>query len=322
MPIDFEDPAARIARSSDFSSVDGPAQSPSGRSALADTLSIGDLRLFLDHVEWLKVTMLARGARDADVERVLESLRPSSADSESHPLVEAALDLLPVLGAEPAACFPSGGAHDALATHYLDLLLTGRRRDAEELILSAAKSGVPVPEIYLDVFEPALHEVGRLWQLDRITVAQEHFCTAATQSAMSRLYPWFLSGQPRRRRMIAACVGDELHEVGLRMVTDLLEMDGWDTFYAGASVPAASLVETAVESGVKLIALSVTRTAHLPRLRETIGRIRDHEALRHTAILVGGRPFAIAPDLAQRLGADGWAPSAASAVTLAGSFCS
>ena len=57
------------------------------------------------------------------------------------------------------------------------------------------------------MFQLSLREVGRLWQMNQISVAQEHYCTAATQLIMSQLYPYIFSGERRNRTLIAAYAG-------------------------------------------------------------------------------------------------------------------
>ena len=71
--------------------------------------------------------------------------------------------------------------------------------------------------------------------MNLLSVAQEHYCTAATQLVMSQLYPRIFSTERRGRTLVAARVADDLHEIGLRMVADFFEMEGWDTFYVGAT---------------------------------------------------------------------------------------
>ena len=87
------------------------------------------------------------------------------------------------------------------------------------------EQGTPARDIYLQVFQPAQREVGRLGQTNRISVALEHYVTAATQPIMSQLYPRIFSPEKTGRRLIATCVGGELHEIGVRMVADFFEMD-------------------------------------------------------------------------------------------------
>ena len=103
--------------------------------------------------------------------------------------------------------------------------------------MDAIQHGTSVHDIYLHVFQRSQYEVGRLWQTNQISVGQEHLCTAATQLIMSQLYPLIFGTERKNRRIVAACVGGDLHEIGIRMVADFFEMDGWDTFYLGADVP-------------------------------------------------------------------------------------
>ncbi|MCK9912962.1 B12-binding domain-containing protein, partial [Microbacteriaceae bacterium K1510] len=69
----------------------------------------------------------------------------------------------------------------AEATAYTELLLEGRRAEASRLVMDLVDGGVPLQTIYLDIFQQSQYEIGRLWQTGRITVAQEHYCSAATQ---------------------------------------------------------------------------------------------------------------------------------------------
>jgi len=98
-----------------------------------------------------------------------------------------------------------------------------------------SKKGFLYKELYLKVSQRTQREVGRLWQLNRISVAQEHFCTGATQQIMAFLYPHLFRGGSKARRVLVACVGKELHEIGARMVADFFELEGWDSYFIGAN---------------------------------------------------------------------------------------
>ncbi|RMG92383.1 MAG: hypothetical protein D6706_16930 [Chloroflexi bacterium] len=172
-------------------------------------------------------------------------------------------------------------------------------------------------EIYLHVFQPVLYEVGCLWQINQITVAREHYCTAVTQFIMSQLYPYIFNTPRIGRTMVAACMGGELHEVGIRMVADFFEMAGWDTYYLGANVPPTDIVEIIATQNASILALSTTLMPHLHHVTQTIAAIRQHPHTQHVKILVGGYPFNLSPDLWQKVGADGYAPDAKTAVSQA-----
>jgi len=189
---------------------------------------------------------------------------------------------------------------------YLDAVVAGDRRAAFAAVDAAREAGMELRVLYLDVFQPVMREIGRLWQQNRITVADEHLATAITQAAMARLYDEMFAAQGARDAplLVAACAETERHELGLRMLCDLLELDGWDTVFLGASVPTEDLVRMVAEKRPRVVALSASLAPHLPRVREAIAAIRAALPVDGPLIAVGGRVFADDPGLAARVGAD------------------
>jgi methanogenic corrinoid protein MtbC1 len=117
--------------------------------------------------------------------------------------------------------------------------------------------------------------------------------------------------------MIATCVGGELHEIGVRMVADLFEMAGWDSYYLGANSPVQGVLQAIEDRQPDVLAISATLTVHVGQVREMIERVRAAHHEESPVILVGGYPFLLSTDLWQRVGADGFAPNAEQAVQVA-----
>jgi signal transduction histidine kinase/CheY-like chemotaxis protein len=294
-------------------------------SYLAAAVAYSSPALFSDYIAWAKSVLAAFGVGQEDVQQNLVCLRdvlgaqlPGGMDTAVATCVEAALRALPEAPTDLTSFLEEEDALGELARQYLQALLRGERHEASRLVLSAVKAGVAVGDIYLHVFQPCQREVGRLWQLKRITVAQEHYCTAATQLAMSQLYPHLFALPKTGRKMAAASVGGELHEVGLRIVTDLFEADGWDTLYLGTNLPASGVVQAVEQHRPDLLVISITMPFHLPAAEQLIARVRSSLAGQTIKVLVGGYPFNVDPDLWQRVGADGHAPDAGEALTVAG----
>lgn len=221
-------------------------------------------------------------------------------------------------GQPATASFIADGAPLAtLARHYLDALLHGERHTASRLILDAVDDGTDVKDIYLHVFQPTQHEIGRLWQTNQVSVAQEHYCTAATQLIMSQLYPYIFSTEKTGRRLVATCVGGELHELGVRMVADFFEMAGWDTYYIGANAPADSILQAVYERQADVLGISATMHYHAGAVDDLIDRVRTSDAGHAVKILVGGYTFSVTPDLWRKVGADGCGHDASEAIAVA-----
>lgn len=288
---------------------------------LAEAWDADDPSLFAEYVAWVKALFANLGFAESVLPNTLACTREVLAESLPAPVRERALAILDA-GIESLRAAPTDLPSligdttplDDLTHAYLDALLRGDRQTASRTILDAVGQGMSVRDIYLQVFQRSQREIGRLWQTNRISVAQEHYCTAATQLIMSQLYPYIFTGTRKAQRLVVACVDGELHEIGARMVADFLEMEGWDTYFLGANTPPESVLRTVEERHAEVLALSATMTFHVSRVSDLIDGLRATPALSGTSVLVGGYPFNISPDLWRRIGADGYAPDAASAV--------
>ena len=105
-------------------------------------------------------------------------------------------------------------------------------------------------------------------------------------------------------------MGGELHEIGLRIITDLLEIEGWRTHFLGANVPPSAVVRMCVERTADVLLVSATIAPHIPAVADLIRQFRAQPALSSAHVVVGGRAFASDPTLARRLGADAYGASA------------
>jgi methanogenic corrinoid protein MtbC1 len=187
-----------------------------------------------------------------------------------------------------------------LTQRYLAAQLAGDRREALRLLVDEGLlRGVPLQDIHLKVIQSAQYEIGRLWQENRISVAQEHLATAISQLALSHLYRHLPRDPSNGKVVMLACVEGELHEVGARVASDFLEMAGFDVRFLGANVPTSHLVRMVREQTPDLLALSVTMTYHLPALRTALEQVRA--AAPKLPIAVGGLAFTWAPGLEKDL---------------------
>ncbi|MBF0463128.1 MAG: cobalamin-dependent protein [Magnetococcales bacterium] len=220
---------------------------------------------------------------------------------------------------------PASGPYVDLSRDYLDAILALRRRDALKIILDTANAGTSIRDIYLEVFQPVQREIGRLWQTNQISVASEHYCTATTQWVMSQLYPMIMTDKLPDRRVIAVCVGGELHDIGIRMVADLFELAGWESMYLGANVPVSGVISAIHGFQPHLLAVSVTLLIHLATMDGLIKAVRQEYTLQQLPIMVGGIPFLQDKNMWKKMNANCFAQDAEAAVSeahkLLGSTC-
>lgn len=207
----------------------------------------------------------------------------------------------------------------SLGRSYLSALIAGDRDRACAVVLSAVEQdGLRIEDVYHHVLAAAQRELGRLWEEGKLSVAEEHLATATTQLVMSRLY----ARVPRRPEpkgvLVATCVEGDLHELGLRMVTDLFELSGWETHYLGANTPVAGLLELLALRNADALAVSAVMPEYLPSVRALVGSVKERRELAGVRVLVGGRAFDKDPEMAEWVGADFYATSADAAMAWLG----
>jgi len=184
---------------------------------------------------------------------------------------------------------------------YLDALLAGNRKMALQVVRDAQGEGIPVLDLYVDVFQEAMYEVGRLWEANVITVADEHMATAITQYILSVLYQEMdVRNEPKGRAVITGIQG-ELHQIGANMVADVLESDGWNVRFLGTNVPADGVLEAVVDHKAELFGVSVTMFFHLPHVIELIRRLKEEVSDIRPRVILGGAAFRMLPGLPTEL---------------------
>lgn len=294
---------------------------------LAASLAAGEPRFFTGYLSWLQSALTARGLPSGALPAALKSLAkvlarelPPESGARAAGVCEQALGALRVEVPETPSWLNLDTSHGRLAASYLLALLEGERARASSLILEAAQSGASVPQLYLEVLLPAQQELGRMWQADEINVAEEHFATSTTKAIIAQLRLRASMRQRNGKTLLAAAVAGNQHEIGLQIVADLFEMEGWRVIQLGPDMPIPDLAEAVEFYQPDLLALSVSRPPQLVTLTETIQAVRRGQRGADVKILVGGRALAEAANLAQQFGADGYAADANAAVALGNSL--
>ncbi len=215
-----------------------------------------------------------------------------------------------VVAESPAPC-------DMVLNCYVDLLMQSDHRRAMEIIEGAVASGISLAEVYVRILQPALAEIGRRCEANLATAADQSYAVTITHRLMARLQA-DAPRQPRRSRsIVAACVDGDQHDTGILMMSDLIDLDGWDAYCAGASVPTQDLLITLERRKPNVLALSATMLGGLLRVVDVVTAVRNCRALEGLRIMVGGRMFNEDPHLWRKIGADGYARDATDAVLLA-----
>jgi methanogenic corrinoid protein MtbC1 len=192
----------------------------------------------------------------------------------------------------------------AAVMDYSQTLISGHRNIAVRRVVDAMAHGASLVDVSVDLVQPALYQIGELWEQNRISVAQEHLATAITQNALAAGFARAEFSEPNGRSAVLACVEDNHHGIGLRMVSDAFEVAGWNVAFLGTNTPTPAIVSFVAETNPDLLGLSAGLAQHVTTLREVIARVHAEMGSRAPRIIIGGLPLGAQRGSLLRLGAD------------------
>jgi MerR family transcriptional regulator, light-induced transcriptional regulator len=289
---------------------------------LRTAIEFGTEETFRQYVRWttnvLQTRKISQNVLQKFLNQISHALEPHLTDSEKK-VVRTYLIESPhesPLPEAPTAPHP----RSPLTLHqevFLQALLAGDRNAARTIAFEAFSMTESLSDVYVELFQESLYEIGRLWESNRISVAQEHVATAITQYVMANLYPCAKPAKPFQGKGIITGVEGELHQVGSHMVADMLETQGWDIRFLGVNIPHQVILQMIKEFRPTLVGISATMVLKVPTVRDLIKDIRNHFLPEDTPrILVGGSAFRSLPDVFREIGADGYAYDLRSLTTL------
>jgi excisionase family DNA binding protein len=173
------------------------------------------------------------------------------------------------------------------------LALAGDVDGLVSLVANQHLRGVRLATTFDATIGPALNDIGEGWARGAVSVAQEHLASNAISEMLARVRPLVESrSRPDRGRALCACVGDEHHDIAVRMVALILAEQGYRTSMVGANVPTGDLALMMAGERPALLALSASIGANPETLRGDIAVLSSAGTATRTRIIVGGKGFA------------------------------
>jgi dimethylamine corrinoid protein len=177
------------------------------------------------------------------------------------------------------------------------------------------RNGVDAYEAIEKGLSHGMERAGRLFDEEEYFVPELLLCSDAMYAGLGILSPHIKTeaGAPKKKVVIGVIEGDT-HDIGKNLVKIMLETSGFELIDLGRDVPAYRFVERAKEAGAQIIPISTLMTTTMSGIADVIKALTEEGIRDRFKVIVGGGP--ISQGFADRIGADGYAVNAASAVKL------
>ncbi len=197
-----------------------------------------------------------------------------------------------------------------------EAVINGDRDEVARIAQEAVDEGVGPGSIVNDGLIVGMDEVGRRFKANEFYVPEVLIAARAMHAGMDIVNPLLAESgiEPRGRVVIGTAQGD-LHDIGKNLVAMMLEGGGYEVIDIGVDVSADQFVEAINEHAPNVVAMSALLTTTMPAMKDTIDALDAAGARGQVKFVIGGAP--VTQDYADEIGADGYAPDAASAVDLA-----
>lgn len=199
----------------------------------------------------------------------------------------------------------------SLLTDLEAAIKVGNRVDAVAHTEKAIKESLPPQEI-IDAMVCAMDDVGQRFKANKIFVPEMLIASRAMKESLVLLEPLLIEAgiTPDHTAVIGTVQGD-LHDIGKNLVGMMWRGANFNVIDLGTNITPEQFVEGIREHNADIVGLSALLTTTMPAMKSTIEAIRE-AGIENVSVFIGGAP--VTQEYADEIGADGYAPDAASAV--------
>jgi methanogenic corrinoid protein MtbC1 len=204
-----------------------------------------------------------------------------------------------------------------LCQQYIEPLLAGDRQGCRRFIEETLATGVLASDLLNQLIWPTMELLQSLYREDRVTIGSLNLATRLNRSITDQLCAKLPASPSKGRKVLIFCGNDEPEELGGQICADLFESDGYVVKFAGGGVPEDEVLQLIGDERPDLLMLFGTLPSGVPAVRRLIDYLREVNSCPEMQIMCCGGIYRRAEGLAEEIGADLFAPDAATAVTIA-----
>ncbi len=176
---------------------------------------------------------------------------------------------------------------DVYFLDYYNNLIVGNREKCKSIVEELLSHKTDVKEIYTGLFQKSLYTIGKQWEQNNLSVADEHAASHITEQLIDVCLTKVNHVKKNGKNAVVACIDKEYHELGAKMVCHILELNGWNTYFLGASTPTRDLIKFLKDKKPDIVGLSFNFYLNLLKLGEVLDKI--NKFFPGQKILLGGQ---------------------------------
>lgn len=194
-----------------------------------------------------------------------------------------------------------------------DNLIEGKAPEVKELVQKAIDEGEDVEKVLNEGLVAGMNVVGAKFKANEFYVPEVLIAARAMKAGMKILRPILAEKNIKGvGTVVLGTVRGDLHDIGKNLVAMMLEGAGFEIIDLGVDVSPEKFIETAKEKKADLVGLSALLTTTMPSMKDVVKAVGDSGLKDKVKVMIGGAP--LTQSYADEIGADGYAPDAASAV--------
>lgn len=195
-------------------------------------------------------------------------------------------------------------------------LYEGDKDQVTEWVKQALKKKFSPAEILDEGLIKGMDEVGQGFKDGLLFVPEVLIAARAMQAGMDLLRPLLVkSNVPSAGKYVIGVMKGDLHDIGKNLVKMMMEGAGFETIDLGTDVHSDTFVDAVEKHQPKIVGMSALLTTTMPQMKTTIDALENAGFRSSVKVMVGGAP--VTASFADRIGADAYAPDAATAVDVA-----
>lgn len=176
----------------------------------------------------------------------------------------------------------------ALADIFFSTVLEGNREHTFQYLNFLYSNRISQSDIYDKIVFPSFSKIGMQWVTGTLGIEQEHLASNTALHAIIKLQDHVAKKPKHGGIALCGCLEHEYHELGITCVNNILDSNGWTTYFLGTNLPTESFVDAIEQYIPSIVCVSTTTPKSKKQLQQDCASLYDTTQIINAKLIVGG----------------------------------